>query len=452
MTPTGRDPSPTEQQAAAPAVSSRSRIAAGPASARGSAAKNRLIAFIEPHRGGRFAALDGYRAVAALGVVVFHVGGAPTSDLANNGTLVGGIVGNLGNFGVATFFLLSGFLLYRPFVVAHFGGNPAPDTVRFYRHRLIRIVPAFWVALTGWFLLVWSNLPQGHRMSLTPDNLATVYGFAQIYRPLFGFAALTTAWTLCIEITFYLVLPGIAWAIREVLGSGARSLTNRLRAQLLGIGALMVIGWIYRLTIVGAYAVAPVASGQDNEHLWLPNFFDWFGLGMLLAVAVAWRDLGNPLPRLTRRVANLGWLCWSAAGVIYLVVVMVRGSTPEVAMGANKETLAQLSVRMLLNGLAAFFFLLPGILGTARNSMVRRGLATAVPAYLGTISYGIYLWHKVWLDWLLGGPDVRWGFWPMLAAVLALTVVVASVSWFGIERPLMRFKDPSAPQPRGAAA
>jgi len=400
------------------------------------------VRYFEPHRGGRFASLDGYRAVAAIGVLIFHVGGTVTSDVANNGTILGGIVGNLGNFGVATFFVLSGFLLYRPYVSSHLSGADAPGTVRFYRHRFLRIVPAYWLALTGWFLLVWTNLPPNRRMGLSPDNLTTVYGFAQIYRPFFGFAALTTAWTLCIEVTFYLVLPLVAWLIRDVVGAGARSLRNKLRVQLLGVLALIAIGWIYRITVVGTYAVAPLASAQDNQHLWLPNFFDWFGLGMLAAVAVSWRDAGGKLPVVVRQVANNAWLSWLVAGGLYLVLVQVRQQTPEVAAGANKENLLQLSVRMLANGVAAAFFLLPGLLGTNKRSWATRGLSSAVPAYLGTISYGIYLWHKVWLDWLLAGLDVRWGFWPMLAAVFALTAIVASASWFFLERPLLRFKDP----------
>lgn len=414
----------------------RDVLPAAPAQRRG------LVRFLEPHRGGRFASLDGYRAIAALGVLVFHVAGSAPVGLTNDGTLLGGVLGNLGNFGVAVFFVLSGFLLYRPYAATDLSGEPQPSTLRFYRHRFLRIVPAYWFALTGWFVLVWANLPANRRMALVPENVATVYGFAQTYRPLFGFAALTTAWTLGVEVAFYLVLPAIAWLVREVLGAGARSVRNKLRVEVLGIVLLMALGWIYRVTVVGTYAVAPVARGDDNEHLWLPNFFDWFGFGMLLAVAVSWRDLGGKLPKLLRQFANTGWLCWLTAGVLYVALAVFRQSTPDVATGVNKETLSQLSVRMLMNGLVAFFFLLPGILGTTSRSWIRRGLSTAIPAYLGTISYGIYLWHKVWLDWLLAGPKVTWSFWPMLGVVLILTVVMASASWFLLERPLLRFKDP----------
>src|SRR5204863_520679 len=50
--------------------------------------------------------------------------------------------------GVAVFFLISGFLLYRPFVGAALPGKPQVDTKRFLRRRLLRILPAYFVALT----------------------------------------------------------------------------------------------------------------------------------------------------------------------------------------------------------------------------------------------------------------------------------------------------------------
>ena len=74
----------------------------------------RIVRVVEPHQGGRFAALDGYRAVAAIGVLVYHVAG--NAKLTQGTAPLNAFLANLGNFGVAVFFLLSGFLLYRGFV------------------------------------------------------------------------------------------------------------------------------------------------------------------------------------------------------------------------------------------------------------------------------------------------------------------------------------------------
>src|SRR5437763_428837 len=49
--------------------------------------------------------------------------------------------------GVDVFFVLSGFLLYRPFVRAHLEGGPAPTISRYYKRRVLRIFPAYWLVL-----------------------------------------------------------------------------------------------------------------------------------------------------------------------------------------------------------------------------------------------------------------------------------------------------------------
>ena len=91
------------------------------------------------------------------------------------------------------------------------------------------------------------------------------------------------------------------------------------------------------------------------------------------------------------------------------------------------------------------FFLAPGILGRKPGSLINRALASLPLMFLGTISYGIYLWHKVWLDkFKIGhdGANTRYSFVVILALVLAATVVTASLSYYLVEHPLMKFRDP----------
>src|SRR3954451_1817555 len=100
----------------------------------------------------RFPLLDSLRAVAALSIVVTHVSGITTFNSSNPlGTYTARM-----NMGVTIFFLLSGFLLYRPFVAARLEGRP-PIRIRDYtRRRIVRIVPAYWVALA--LLALWPGL------------------------------------------------------------------------------------------------------------------------------------------------------------------------------------------------------------------------------------------------------------------------------------------------------
>lgn len=395
----------------------------------------RLMRSIEPHRGGRFAALDGVRAIAAGGVVVYHVAGY--AQLTGDDTALSRFLNNLGNFGVATFFLLSGFLLYRPFAAAWFRGEPPPDPVRYLRHRFLRIFPGYWLALSVFiaFGLLQNKNPSG-------DFYFTLYALLQDQRRGFGVVGLTVAWTLSIEIVFYLALPFLAAAFR-LIGRRARNTRMRLEAQLVGLATMYAIALIYRVLV----AVPAQYDKGSVAHLWLPNYFDWFALGMFLAVLLSWGDLGNELPGAVQRFANTGWACVLVSISCYVVLMMLRDAGSGGAAGfGDKESTAEMVLRFFLNGLAALFLLLPLVLSRREGLGVKRALATMVPAFLGTISYGIYLWHKIWLDRIKvdhsGGS--RLGFWVMFGLVSALTVVSAAASYYLLERPIMRFKDPRA--------
>ncbi len=444
-----------------------STVPASPASTTGPAeggtarVGQRLRRALLPDHGGRFATLDGFRAIAAFGVVLYHVAGA--AGLVRDGGFVASLLGNLGNFGVAVFFLLSGFLLYRPFVVAHLADRPAPRWRHFYWNRLVRIVPGYWLALTAFLLLV--GFKGGERRL---DEYVTLYSFTQIYRPRFGIVGLSVAWTLCIEISFYAVLPVLALAIRRGVAGSARTDRTKMQGQLLGLALLVVIAWTYRLVVVPLSTTA-----DDSQHLWLPNYLDWFAFGMVMAVAVTWADRGHALPRLIRVLANTPWVCWVLSAWTYVILALLRGIDPATVVGAAKETTAQVFTRFLFNGVSALFLLLPGIVGSTAHSPIRQALARPVPRYLGTISYGVYLWHKLWLDWLkperekpgdtggfggvgdavrrvVGGTrDALQGaigsaFVPLLVGVVVLTIVTASASWFGWERQFLRLKRGSA--------
>ena len=92
----------------------------------------------------QFPLLDPLRAMAALSILVVHVAlfsGAADADI------YGRFLIHL-DIGVPFFFLLSGFLLYRPFVVARVEGTPRTPFRDYAMRRFVRIVPAYWLALT----------------------------------------------------------------------------------------------------------------------------------------------------------------------------------------------------------------------------------------------------------------------------------------------------------------
>src|SRR3954470_1351783 len=104
-------------------------------------------------RAERFPLMDSLRAVAALSVLAFHAAffaGMYTSDSPLRPYLAQPLAG------VTVFFVISGFLLYRPFVRARAADDPAPRASAYAWRRFLRIVPAYWLALT--VIAVWLSL------------------------------------------------------------------------------------------------------------------------------------------------------------------------------------------------------------------------------------------------------------------------------------------------------
>lgn len=372
---------------------------------------------------GRIEILDGYRAVAAIGVLVYHCG-------ANAGFLVAvepgaHLVNNLGNFFVAVFFVLSGFLLFRPFVAASLDGRPTPEIAPFWTRRALRIFPAYWLALVAW--------------SLTLDDEARITGTTAGKALLFDpydprtttvFSGLGVSWTLTIELSFYVALPLWAVLMSRVLRNSPSART-RLRGHLVGLGAWYALAVGYRLWLRSSEVMPRLAT-----H-WLFAYLDWFAVGMVLAVASAWTTRGGSLPRAVRDLADRTWACWSLALLCFLSLVLLRGQG--LGWAAGPEGALATTMRYLLQSTGAGFLLLPAVLGRRPGPGIAL-LGSRPLIWLGTVSYGIYLWHTIvikWVDGLFEVPSARLQWLLMTTVVLAGTVVVSALSFYLVERPFI---------------
>ena len=121
---------------------------------------------------GRHPPLDGLRALAAIAVLLTHA--AIYSGLAAAGGDTGRVAQRL-EVGVAVFFVISGFVLYRPFLLARLDARELPRVGRYAGRRALRIVPAYWLALTVAAIAL--SLPGVFSLS----GIVTYYGFGQIY-------------------------------------------------------------------------------------------------------------------------------------------------------------------------------------------------------------------------------------------------------------------------------
>ncbi len=392
-----------------------------------------------PRRPPRFPAFDGLRAIAAVTVVVVHV--AFVSGLTpRNRTGVGMYTARL-EIGVSVFFLISGFLLYRPFVVAHLAAGPRPRTGAFWMRRLLRIVPAYWLVLfvtTSVFHSGPGIGPGGWRA------YASHYLFLQIYFPSQDLKGISAAWSLCVEMSFYLFIPLYAALISRRRHRRTDRQTLRLELGALVVLAAVSYGW--RLFVL-----------QFQSHhspyfrlatIWLPAFLDLFALGMGLAVVSAWmhhRDRETPW------LSSwwFPWLSWACALTCFWGVSNIGSPVIPVYFQSDLDL-----ARQGLYSMFAFFLLLPAVFGPQGRGAIRRFLQWWPMASLGVISYGIYLWHETWIYQILDVGhyrDFTLEFWAFFLSVLGLSIVSAGLSYFIVEKPALRLKNSIAWWRRPAA-
>jgi len=374
----------------------------------------------------RFPCFDGLRALAALSVVAVH------TSFVSGFTLRSG----LGHYtarleiGVAVFFVISGFLLYRPFALAHFDGR-GTSMRGFWTRRLKRIIPAYWAA----FLIV-TYVMHTDKVRHGWGSLAVYLGFAQIYSPHYVLTGITQAWSLCTEMTFYLALPLWAW----FLGRQTREAADQLRVEVLGLGGWVAVSLVYRTIVLSAADLRPHRQSPDGIFVtmpnWLPGYADLFALGMLLAVFSAWTASTGRSSRVLDHPA-LPWISWAIAGCFLVAVSDIGLPLKPIVASPLGLSLA----RQTLYGLFAFFVVAPAVIGPQDRGLIRRMLQTKPLVFLGSVSYGIYLWHESWILMFLRWTGDRLftiSFPELLAFVALMATVTAAVSYYGVELPIIQ--------------
>jgi peptidoglycan/LPS O-acetylase OafA/YrhL len=361
----------------------------------------------------RLVGIEGMRAIAALSVLVYHVWlGA---KLPPSGAVSGVDLGVFSQFfwhlqaGVTLFFVLSGFLLYRPYVAASLRGEAPPSLRGYLVNRALRVLPAYWA------ILAFTAVAFHRQLLHAPANLLTQVFLLQIYVPHFVDSGIVPAWSLAVEVTFYLLLPLLGGAlVRRLVRRGV----GPVRAAFVPAAVLFVVGLAakairhrYGLGIVGETA--------------LPVRADWFSFGMALAVVrVLWEDGRVTFGRREGVAAG--------AGAVALLAAAALLHQQELVSPIGIETPIAAACALCL-GLVVF---------GGRSPLVR--FLTWPPVFLiGIASYSVFLWQfpiMQWLsseDWTLAG---RGGFVANLALVAGLTLAASAVTYRYVERPALRRK------------
>jgi peptidoglycan/LPS O-acetylase OafA/YrhL len=344
-------------------------------------------------------AVEGMRACAAMGVVVTHVAFQTGHSSGATGRLFGRF-----DLAVAVFFALSGFLLWRGHAGAARGLGSRPATGHYLRSRVVRIMPAYVVAV----VVILTLLPDADHAS--PTVWLANLTLTQIYVPLTLTGGLTQMWSLSVEVSFYLALPVLALLARRL----------PVRGRVPAIAALGALSWAW-----GWLFEADSASGI-NPLNWPPAFFSWFAAGMLLAEWVHSR-IGLP-----HRIARRRLVMAAVAVVAYLIAASPLAG-PE---GLVPGTPAQFAVKTAMGSVVAFALVAPLVLD--RVDTAHRILGTTAMVTLGRWSYGLFVWHLAALAMVF--PVLgTFPFTGRMPTVLVLTLLfgfaIAAVSYALVESP-----------------
>jgi peptidoglycan/LPS O-acetylase OafA/YrhL len=390
-------------------------------------------------RSGRLPLFDSLRAIAVLCILAFHVG--PAAGLNVGDHVLTRLVSRL-DVGVWIFFVISGTLLYRPFVRARLRGKPVPHAGAYAWRRFLRIVPAYWLALTA--ISIWLARPD----VFTATGIPTYYGFAQIYSgdtAIFG-QGLGQAWSLCIEVVFYVFLPVFAFAMRALPG---RTPKARLRGELVMLAALFLGSTLWKVWVLSTLDSPTVL--YSTALYALPAYLDLFALGMGLALLSVWYEDRDDLPLPLRLVDRWPSLSWLVAAVAFAVVCTGIGLS-------HFESFPHTTYleRNLLNCAVAVGLVLPAVIGDQARGVVRGLLANRALLFLGLVSYGIFLYQTAVVvqltRWGLGRPGTTLGFIGWMLVAGAATTLLASISYFGMERWILRLKRRVSPAEEPASA
>ncbi len=394
----------------------------------------------------RLAGADLIRALACIMVVGSHVAQrvAPTA-LPDWGKTVQA-AWMMGAYGVGAFFVLSGYLLARPFWSALDAGQPMPSLKIYALRRAARILPGYYLALTVSFVLSFTLL----RFPFDP-SLVVRYGAGLLlvadlhWLTWFPVEFNGPLWSIGCEVTSYALLPvglGLVFAL---------PMLSEWRAR---IAWVTLVGAVVGLQILVVQHLQPDSFQRSWEFglvggakVWMPNFspvgfFAVFALGAL----------GAGIQVRLARLRSLWFDLLALAGLGVAVGAMAARFPDVDGFGIANIPYAfpwfPLGVAVMLCAIPSAVFL-------------PRLTEVAPIAFLARISFGIYVWHFL----LMESVRVLWvpnfGYWGMTsvplwavvsAAVVAAAIVVATFSYYGLEAPVLGWARRLERRPDGPAA
>jgi peptidoglycan/LPS O-acetylase OafA/YrhL len=366
----------------------------------------------------RIPELDGLRGLAILLVIFCHFGYETNSAAGHRWLFYLLDTGSLAWSGVDLFFVLSGFLIGGILLDAR---NSPNYFKAFYARRVFRIIPIYAVVVGVFYLCVFTGVPgrmAGSRWLFGPTVPGYAYatftqnvGYA-LAKPNFAYW-LSSTWSLAVEEQFYLLLPLTIWFV------------SRRRLPYL-LGFAIVAAPALRLFLNLHFSWGRLAS-----FYLMPCRADSLLLGVTAALWVRHPSIWESLKRGRRRLALF---CMVMIAGLPLFILL-KATDPTQSFWMSTVGLSWMAVMYLCLLLLALVYSDGWVGSKLRNSGLRA---------LGTISYGVYLFHMpvLGLTFMIFRSKRPWAETPaehlLVLVATAFTIAAASISWTFFEKPLLK--------------
>lgn len=339
-----------------------------------------LIAKLERTTSGRklIPEIDGLRFLAIAMVVLYHARGNYLKRLGataeHESVRDSGLVDLFGegHLGVQLFFAISGFILVLPFARHYLGQGSAPSIRKYFTRRVTRLEPPYLVALLVYFAVRFAGSPD---IGLVEHLLASVfYLHGSIYHE--PSVLTVVAWSLEIEVQFYLLAPLLA-RVFAIPSTGGRRLVTGL--------AILACSW-----------QADLRGAGVGPGLFIIDFFQYFLVGFLVADLYLKGDLESSTLRRSGDIALLAGLVGIGlssrladfVGIVVpfcVLLIMVGGMS-----GQLGRRLFQVRTLVVIGG-ACYSVYLYHMLFLAAASPVIAKIAQPLPAAIGQPAYILLL-------------------------------------------------------------
>ncbi len=346
------------------------------------------------------APLDGVRATAALMVLFFHCFQITTFNTTAGQMLQK--IGFLGQTGVSLFFVLSGFLITRILLQQVKDPN---YLFNFFMRRALRIFPLYFMYLC----IIYFILPTIFDKPIPDFSQQWYYWFyLQDFAITFRWPAIGPKhfWSLAIEEHFYLVWPFIV-------------LFASTRGVIVACISLITVSIITRIFLVN--------YGYET-YFFTFSRLDEISLGCLLAV-LEYKNILNKIP--------IKWIGWAFSLVVCLAAILWFLFTAQANPIIQVVKYQFISLTYLLG--VAWTILAP------KENPIIRFLSSKVMTFTGSISYGIYVYQALAIEWAKH-YNLNNNLLFFIAVIIAI-YLMATISFYGIEKPILSLKNKLTLQP-----